>query len=201
MERSGSDRCGQPGRRVGQPNIQKEERYAVSDDDGCPCGRHACGRRGAGRLWRRRRRGSGPGGCHAGTDRIEGATDEVASVTGEIGQAVDNGLTVQLNEQNTSGESGTATFTINDDGTTHVVLQVTGGGTEPQPAHIHEGTCDDLNPQPAFPLQDVVNGTSETDVDISLDDLTLSSYAVNVHESAEEADVYVACGDITDVNG
>jgi CHRD domain-containing protein len=132
---------------------------------------------------------------------IEGATDEVSSVTGEVGQAVDNGLTVQLNEQNGSGESGTATFTINDDGTTHVVLQITGGGTDPQPAHIHEGTCDDLNPQPAFPLQDVVNGSSETDVDISLDDLTLSSYAVNVHESAEEADVYVACGDITDVNG
>jgi hypothetical protein len=132
---------------------------------------------------------------------VEGATDEVASVTSEVGQAVDNGLTVQLNEQNGSGESGTATFTINDDGSTHVVLQITGGGTEPQPAHIHEGTCDDLNPQPAFPLQDVVNGSSETDIDISLDDLTLSSYAVNVHKSAEETDVYVACGDITDVNG
>ena len=118
---------------------------------------------------------------------IEGATDEVASVTSEVGQAVDNGLTVQLNEQNGSGESGMATFTINDDGTTHVVLQITGGGTDPQPAHIHEGTCDDLNPQPSFPLQDVVNGSSETDVDISLDDLTLSSYAVNVHKSAEEA--------------
>lgn len=78
---------------------------------------------------------------------------------------------------------------------------MTGGGTDPQPAHIHEGTCADLNPQPAFPLQDVVNGSSETDVNISLDDLTISSYAVNVHKSAEEVDTYVACGDITDVNG
>jgi hypothetical protein len=132
---------------------------------------------------------------------IEGATDEIASVTSEVGQAVDDGLTVQLNEQDGSGESGTATFTINDDGTTHVVLQVTGGGTDPQPAHIHEGTCDDLNPQPAFPLKDVVNGSSETDVNISLDDLMLSSYAVNAHKSAEEVDTYVACGDITDVSG
>jgi CHRD domain-containing protein len=132
---------------------------------------------------------------------VEGVTDDVASVTSEVGQAVDSGLTVQLNEQNGSGESGTATFTINDDGTTHVVLQITGGGADPQPAHIHEGTCDDLNPQPAYPLQDVVDGSSETDVDISLDDLTLSSYAVNVHESAEAVDVYVACGDITDVSG
>ena len=132
---------------------------------------------------------------------VEGATDDVASVTSEVGQAVDNGLTVQLNEQNGSGESGTATFTINDDGTTHVALQVTGGGTDPQPAHIHEGTCDDLDPQPAYPLADVVNGSSETDVNISLDDLTLSSYAVNVHKSAEEVDMYVACGDITDISG
>jgi hypothetical protein len=39
---------------------------------------------------------------------VEGAIDDVASVTSEVGQAVDNGLTVQLNEQNGSGESGTA---------------------------------------------------------------------------------------------
>ena len=73
--------------------------------------------------------------------------------------------------------------------------------TEPQPAHIHEGTCDDLNPEPAFPLQDVVDGRSETDLDITLDDLALSTYAVNVHKSAAESDLYVACGDITTVSG
>ena len=46
-----------------------------------------------------------------------------------------------------------------------------------------------------------MNGSSETDVDVSLDDLALSSYAVNVHKSEAEADVYVACGDITNVTG
>ena len=73
--------------------------------------------------------------------------------------------------------------------------------SEAQPAHIHKGTCDNLDPNPAFPLENVVDGKSETDVDVSLDDLALSSYAVNVHKSQDEADVYVACGDITNVIG
>jgi hypothetical protein len=76
-------------------------------------------------------------------------------------------------------------------------MELSPSGEEPQPAHIHEGTCADLNPDPAFPLTDVVDGGSETDVDVSLEELSLSDYAVNVHESAAEADVYVACGDIT----
>jgi hypothetical protein len=132
---------------------------------------------------------------------IAGATDEVATVTGEAGEALQDGLTVELAEQNSSGQSGTATFTVNDEGVLHVSIMLSGGSSEPQPAHIHKGTCDDLDPNPAFPLENVVNGSSETDVDVSLDDLALSSYAVNVHKSEAEADVYVACGDITNVTG
>ena len=46
----------------------------------------------------------------------------------------------------------------------------------------------------------MVNGSSETDVEVGLDDLVagLTGYAINVHksESEAEADIYVACGDI-----
>ena len=73
------------------------------------------------------------------------------------------------------------------------------GGADPQPAHIHETTCADLNPEPVFPLESVVEGQSESDVDVSLEDLALTPYAINVHKSEAEADVYVACGDITDI--
>ena len=132
---------------------------------------------------------------------IAGATDEAATVTGEAGQALEDGLTVDLQEQNGSGQSGTATFTVNDDGALHVSIMLSPTSSEPQPAHIHKGTCDNLDPNPAFPLENVVDGKSETDVDVSLDDLALSSYAVNVHKSQDEADVYVACGDITNVIG
>jgi hypothetical protein len=45
-----------------------------------------------------------------------------------------------------------------------------------------------------------VDGSSETDVQLSLGELALGSYAINVHKSEAEADTYVACGDITDVS-
>jgi hypothetical protein len=134
------------------------------------------------------------------TEEIAGATDAIDTATGEVGEALPE-IAVDLAEQNGSGQSGTATFSVNDDGTLHVSIELSPPGAEPQPAHIHEGTCADLNPEPAYALEDVADGRSETDVDVSLDDLALMSYAVNVHESAAQADVYVACGDITDAIG
>jgi len=115
--------------------------------------------------------------------------------------AQDNSITIDLNELNSSGISGTATLTDNGDGTTTVSIQVD-GATGGHPAHIHEGTCDDLNPNPQYPLANVdENGTSETDVDVSLDDLLASPFAVNLHESATNLGVYVACGEIVAPEG
>lgn len=89
----------------------------------------------------------------------------------------------------------------------------------PHPAHIHEGTCEELG-DVVYPLNDVtgeilsgtpeatpvslddaesgsVIGDSETEVDASLDDLTSGEHAVNVHKSAEEIDVFIACADVS----
>lgn len=41
-----------------------------------------------------------------------------------------------------------------------------------------------------------MNGRSKTTVDVTLDDLGLEDYAVNVHESPENADRYLACADL-----
>src|SRR5665811_757474 len=66
------------------------------------------------------------------------------------------------------------------------------------PAHIHEGTCDDLNPNPEFPLEnptqieDSMVATSVTTVDVTIEDLLAAPHAVNVHESPENAANYVA---------
>ena len=117
------------------------------------------------------------------------------------------------------------------------------------PAHIHNGTCDELDPAPEFPLDPVHHGViaklhgdtdavvdavrsaadrakelaelpfeeakrlemdvrrehpdvipvhvSETTVDVSLDDLLASPHAINVHESEENVETYIACGNIT----
>jgi len=65
-----------------------------------------------------------------------------------------------------------------------------------QPAHIHEGTCANLNPKPLFALKPVVDGKSETIVDVALSQLQSKPHAVNVHKSATEISTYVSCGDI-----
>jgi len=62
--------------------------------------------------------------------------------------------------------------------------------------HIHKGTCDKLDPKPAYPLSPVVNGKSETTVNASLDSLEKGGYAINGHKSAQEVSTYVFCGPI-----
>lgn len=107
-----------------------------------------------------------------------------------------NELIVSLSEQNNSSQSGTAKLTsIN--GKTQVSISVTGGNfTTPQPAHIHAGAC----PTPGavkYPLTTVVNGKSDTTIDVSLADLLKQlPLAVNIHKSAAATNVYTACGDV-----
>jgi len=104
--------------------------------------------------------------------------------------------TVDLGEQNGSGESGTATLTA-DGGKTKVVISLDGApsGT-PQPAHIHKGSCEDLDPTPAYGLTNVVDGMSTTDVDEPLDELEDEDYAINVHKAGTDLKTYVACGNV-----
>jgi hypothetical protein len=100
-----------------------------------------------------------------------------------------------LNAQNGSGEDGTVTMTAVDAGHTQVVIQLSNGTSTPQPAHVHEGTCATLNPKPLYPLNNVVDGMSDTTIAVSLDSIVHGGYAVNVHKSATEAAIYVSCGD------
>jgi LPXTG-motif cell wall-anchored protein len=104
-------------------------------------------------------------------------------------------VTVQLSPQNNSGITGTATLTSMGD-QTRVILTLTGAGAGPEPAHIHEGTCANLDPTPKWPLTSVANGTSDTMVNAKLSDIQASATAINVHKSPQEISVYVACGNI-----
>lgn len=147
--------------------------------------------------------GSGSGGAEATvTEAVGSVTAAVGSVTENAGSVAESlsGAEIALQEQNGSGESGTATLSLNDDGSVHVSLQLSGAPAEAQPAHIHKGTCANLDPNPAFPLTNVVTGSSETDVQVSLEDLAAGPYAINIHKSETEADIYVACGDITNLS-
>jgi hypothetical protein len=81
---------------------------------------------------------------------------------------------------------------------------------EAHPAHIHAGSCAELG-EVVSPLENVAipagavrEGAeaahpvkiSQTHVDMPLQELIDGGYAINVHQSAEEIDVYIACGDI-----
>lgn len=97
------------------------------------------------------------------------------------------------------------------------------GDTTPHPAHIHKGTCDTLG-DVVFPLNNLVApgmeaspvaGTeaspvaspvpggsevvseSTTTVKVALDDIISGGHAINVHESMENIQNYIACGDVT----
>ncbi len=104
-------------------------------------------------------------------------------------------VTVELKALNDSRESGKATLTAVD-GKTKVVIDLTGAPEGvAQPAHVHQGTCENLG-GPKYPLEAVKNGKSETTIDAKLSDLTTGDFAINVHKSEKEIATYVACGDI-----
>ena len=91
------------------------------------------------------------------------------------------------------------------------------------PAHIHDGDCATLDPNPAAPLNNLEPRLNETDaegeddnpnepqgtltatavlysnsedVEIAFDDVLASSHSINVHQSDEDIQTYIACGEI-----
>jgi hypothetical protein len=103
---------------------------------------------------------------------------------------------IRLAEQNKSDESGTATLFDGAKGLI-VRLRLRGGESVDQPAHIHKGTCEKLDPKPAWALTTVHEGQSEKVIEgVTLAQLQKAPYAINVHKSTKEIPVYVACGNI-----
>jgi len=98
---------------------------------------------------------------------------------------------------NGSNQTGVATLTPTSDNKTRVDITITGepdGANEP--AHIHKGPCNTLDPKPTYPLTSVAAGKSTTVVDAPLSQLQTGSLAINLHESGSALQTYVACGNI-----
>lgn len=127
-------------------------------------------------------------GC--GGDDEEEAEETPAATEAADGEAV----TIDLAEQSGSGQSGTATLEPAD-GMVRVTIELDNQPADPQPVHIHSGTCAELG-DVVHPLTNVENGSSETEVAASLEDLQAGEFAVNVHQSEADIGTYVACGDI-----
>jgi hypothetical protein len=104
-------------------------------------------------------------------------------------------LSLTFNELNDSGVSGVATLYGSGEQTI-VEIRVEDAGVN-HPAHIHKGACDDLDPYPAFPLENVVDGRSTSLVDASLEELLTGGYAIDLHMSVNELGTLVVCTPIT----
>ena len=110
-------------------------------------------------------------------------------------------MSVPLKSQNNSGERGTVKLTPMGDKTkVEVSLRGEPKGVA-QPAHVHEGSCAQLDPKPKYGLNNIVNGKSVTEVPASIGQLTGGSMAVNVHKSGDDLKTYVACGDLKSSKG
>jgi hypothetical protein len=104
-------------------------------------------------------------------------------------------LTINLDERNGSGITGTATLTPDGDSTT-IRLELE-GPVGNNPVNIMAGTCLDFDAQPIFTLSSVDdNGVSETTIDASIDDLTAEAHVINVHASPTNLVTIFACGAI-----
>jgi hypothetical protein len=104
--------------------------------------------------------------------------------------------TVELATLNLSGVTGSAVLTDLGDETTRVEVDVDPAGHPNMPAHIHPGTCLALVPQPLYTLQNIVDGQSETVVQVPLDELFAGELALNLHFSNEDFGTYTACADL-----
>lgn len=136
-----------------------------------------------------------------GSDQTNNAMAPQASPTQTVAtsptETMTEPMTVTLDAQNDSGETGTAVLTEEEEGKTKVTLTIAGAPKGiAQPAHIHSGAC----PKPGaivYPLTNVVNGVSETTLDVDTETLMKQlPLAINVHKSASQAAIYVACGDL-----
>ena len=104
-------------------------------------------------------------------------------------------LELEFEELNDSGVSGTATLYESGDQTiVELSLEDTG---ENHPAHIHAGSCDDLQPEPEYPLQNVgAEGQSTSVVDATLADLIAGDFAIDLHLSPNELGTLIVCANI-----
>jgi hypothetical protein len=100
---------------------------------------------------------------------------------------------LELRTLSDSGVTGSVTLAAIGAERTLVNIRVDPAGHPDMPAHIHPGTCDELVPQPRYPLANVVEGRSTTEVAASLDELLAGDVALNLHASNQEMQLYTAC--------
>lgn len=125
-------------------------------------------------------------------------------------------VTVVMNAENNSGQSGTATLTDLGGATRVVIVIRRSEFGENQPVHLHTGRCGEIGPRanlmnytlglgdmrpadpktmPGVPATDGGYAATSADVDKSLKDLANGDWVINVHDALDFS-LYVSCGNI-----
>jgi hypothetical protein len=105
-------------------------------------------------------------------------------------------LEIELGPGRDGSQTGTAFFFEASPEVTGVGIAIEPGANNVlQPAHVHDGDCPGVGAI-ASPLASVLNGFSFSFVSLSLAELSAGDYAINVHQSAAQAAIYVSCGEV-----
>jgi hypothetical protein len=148
-------------------------------------------------------------GGEGGTEQAEPEDREPqpANETAPPAPPPDGPITIELEEQNASGQAGTATLRRRGNRAFEVAIEMSPPAKFPggaQNAHIHNVTCadyaamTDFNKQLATVvdwLSSLSKGSSTTKVEVPLAERATGAYAINVHEQNAPYTV-VACGNI-----
>jgi len=103
-------------------------------------------------------------------------------------------LTVNLDSQMASGQTGTAVLREVGEQTEVSIITSGGSDTGPQQSHIHVGRCGSNGPI-LYPLNNIQGGVSTTTINAKLNTLTGAKNYINIHKSTNIADIQ-ACGNI-----
>ena len=104
-------------------------------------------------------------------------------------------ITIALNEDNDSGQSGWATLTARGDDT-EVVLSLSEGAMVSELVQIHSGACGPDLGGVEHSLTNFTDGRSMTLLEgVSFKSLFTGNFAINAHNS-QDPSVYTACGNI-----
>ena len=134
----------------------------------------------------------------APTEPAMAPTEPAMAPTGVMMEAdPEDVVSIILNEDNASGQSGWAALTAKGD-QTEVVLSLPSGDLETEKVHIHSGSCGaDTLGGVEHGLTSFVDGSgfSVTTVDAPWSSLRTGNFAINSHKKGEPG-VYTSCGNI-----
>jgi hypothetical protein len=103
-------------------------------------------------------------------------------------------VTVQLEEMNNSGKTGTAEFQAGA-ASTDITIELQPPRGDNEPIHIHTGTCDSPGAEVAHDIGFTTAGLGQGQAFVPLPEITTGEYVIDIH-SASNPDEVIMCGAI-----